>query len=101
MIPQCDDVYSDQLEQLAIACPNLQRLNLLQSRHCLKSLQGLRTIASSCRSLQGLNLMAISVKDVENEIKLWEILSNMKLTHLGVDLCVLLPSVEDKIKLII
>jgi len=95
------DVYSDQLERLAIACPNLQRLNLLQSRHCLQNLKGLQALASCCHSLQGLNLMAISVKNVENQISLWEILSGMKLTHLGVDLCVLLPSVEEhKVKLI-
>ena len=40
-----NDVLSNHLEQLAIACPNLQRLNLEQNGRCLKSLQGLRSIA--------------------------------------------------------
>jgi len=39
------DVHSNQLEQLAVACPNLQRLNLEHNKRCLKGLQGLRTIA--------------------------------------------------------
>ena len=45
--------------------------------------------------------MGISTDFVENQIQLWEILSGIKLTHLAVDLSVLLPSVEaDKVKLI-
>ena len=34
------DVYSHQLEQLAVACPKLQRLNLENGGHCLDSLKG-------------------------------------------------------------
>ena len=94
------DIYSHQLEQLAIECPNLQRLSL-SCTDCLKSLQGLHAIAGSCRNLQGLSLLYIPVKDVESQIQLWEILSEMKLTYLAVDLCVLLPSIEeDKMELI-
>ncbi|XP_065920040.1 uncharacterized protein [Dysidea avara] len=88
-------VNSEHLEKLSVVCPNLQRLNLKSSRHCLKSLQGLRTIASFCHNLQGINLMGIPVEEVENQTKLWEILSGVKLTHLAVELCVLLPLDKD------
>jgi len=92
---------SNQLGKLAVACPNLQRLNLQQGGECLKNLQGLHSIASYCRNLEGLNLVGISAEDVENHTHLWEILSGMKLTHLAVEVCMLLPSVnKDKIKLI-
>ena len=44
---RADDVfYSDHLEQLAIACPNLQQLGLLKNVNCLKSLQSLCVIAT-------------------------------------------------------
>jgi len=46
-----DSFCSEHLEQLAIACPNLQRLSLLHNENCLKNLQGLRTIANSCQKL--------------------------------------------------
>ncbi|XP_065888131.1 uncharacterized protein [Dysidea avara] len=89
------NLYSDHLKRLAIACPNLQRLNLRQNEHCLKKLQGLCTIARTCLSLQGLNLKEVSAEDVEDQIELWVILSNMKLTHLAVDVCILLSSIEE------
>ena len=38
--------FCEHLEQLAIACPNLQQLNLKENVNCLKSLQGLRAIAT-------------------------------------------------------
>jgi len=80
---------SGHLEQLAIACPNLKQISLLKNINCLKSLQGLRSIAHNCKKLQGLNLLHISVRNVEDQVHLWEILSDMKLTHLAVDLCIL------------
>jgi len=80
-------VHSEHLEQLAVACPHLQRLNLQGCYDCLASLQGLRAIACLCPALCGLNLKGISQKNVV--VNLWEILSNMKLTHLVVDDCVL------------
>jgi len=86
---QCRDFLSGHLEQLAIACPNLQQLSLQNNFFCLKSLQGLRSIAHNCKKLQGLNLLHIYVSDVENQVYLWEILSDMKLTHLAVDLCIM------------
>ncbi|XP_065893308.1 uncharacterized protein [Dysidea avara] len=61
-------LHSGHLEQLAIACPNLQRLNLQDCHLCLKSLQGLQAIASHCHSLQGLNLLGICVLVVEDHI---------------------------------
>jgi len=89
----CDTM---ELTQLAIACPNLQRLNLKKNLQCLRDLQGLRAISISCCNLQGLNLLGIPVTVVEDQTQLWEILSDMKLTHLAVELCVLLPSTTNK-----
>jgi len=82
-------LHSGHLEQLAIACTNLQRLNLDGCSDCLKSLQGLRAIASHCECLQGLNIGHICISNVEGHILLWEILSDMKLTHLAMKFCVL------------
>ena len=76
--------------QLATLCLNFQGLNLSENGHCLKSLQGLRAIANGCDSLQ-LNLSGIKVTDVEDHMQLWEILSDMKLTHLTISLCLLVP----------
>jgi len=84
------------LVQLAIACPNLQRLNLKQDFQCLRGLQGLQAIAISCHNLQGLNLLGIPVTEVEDQTHLWEILGDVKLTHLAIELCVLLPSAANK-----
>ncbi|XP_065907294.1 uncharacterized protein [Dysidea avara] len=81
-----DSFKSHQLEQLALACPNLQRLNL-QGNDCLHSLKGLRAIVSHCPDVCGLNLMYIGVEQVESHLGLWELLSKMKLTHLFVDTC--------------
>jgi len=80
------------LVQLSVACPNLQRLNLEDNYECLRNLVGIRAIANSCFRLEGLNLLHIPVKEVENQILLWQILNTMKLTHLAVDMCVLIPS---------
>ena len=77
-------IHSGHLEQLAFACPNLQRLDLQGCSSCLSSLQGLRMIAQCCNNLCGLNLKSISV---ESHTELWEILSSMLLTHLCVSMC--------------
>ena len=90
---------SEHLQQLAVVCPNLHRLNLQDSKHCLKDLQGLRATASYCHNLQGLNLMGIPVTEVEDETQLWEILTGMKLTHLVVHLCVLSPTRKKQAKI--
>ena len=90
-------LYSDHLEHFSIVCPNLQRLNL-QYSDSLKSLHGLHVIANSCHYLHGLNLMNICLKDVEDQMQLWEILSDIKLTHLALDLCILLPSTKSNKK---
>ena len=82
------NIYPDHLKQLAIACPNLERLNLRSARNTLQSLQGLRAIVDTCRNLQGLNLEEIPV---ESCLLLWELLSSIKkLTHLAIDLCMLI-----------
>jgi len=85
----CFLLRSGHLEQLAIACPNLQRLNLQDCFHCLESLQGLRTVSTHCRNLQGLNLLGILVSLMEDHIQFWEILSDMKLNHLALQHCAL------------
>ena len=85
------NIYSDHLEQLAIACPNLERLNLRSAQNSLQSLQGLHAIVDTCRNLQGLNLVGIPVSSMESCLLLWELLSSIKkLTHLGIDLCMLI-----------
>ncbi|XP_065886988.1 uncharacterized protein [Dysidea avara] len=88
---------SNHLEQLAIACPNLQQLKLRNCYECLKSLQGLNAIANYCPNLQGLNILGISITRLESQNRLWEILSNLKLTHLGVEFCVISPCREDTV----
>ena len=82
-LSECSSLQSGHLKQITIACPNLQRLDLQGCRHCLASLHGLRAIASHCYYLQGLNLLNIPV--LKDHILLWEILSDMKLTHLGIN----------------
>ena len=85
-----NDVYSSHLEQLAIACPCLQRLSLRQNVSCLTSLRGLHAVVQTCKDLQGLNLSRISASYVENCLHLWELLSSLrKLNHLALSLCVM------------
>ena len=83
------------LETIAASCPNLQQLRIWNCHQCLKNLQGLCAIANHCHNLQGLNIMGISVSDVENQIKLWEILSTINLIHLVADFCIVGPCVAD------
>ena len=95
----CYFLLSGHLEQIAITCPNVQRLSLRSSKKCLRSLQGLRSVASYCSNLQGLNLIGIT--EVEDRAQFWEVLSGMKLTHLALELCVAEPTTGDeKIKVI-
>ena len=85
-----EDLYSGHLEQVANACPNLRWLNIKCNIHCLKSLEGLKCIVENCPHLQGLNLLDISIDDVESYVLLWEILSDAKkLSHLSVPSCYL------------
>ena len=87
------NIYPGHLEQLAIACPNLERLYLRSAQNCLQSLQGLHAIVDTCQNLQGLNLVGIPVSSVESYLLLWELLSSIKkLTHLAIDLCMLIQS---------
>ena len=83
-------VNSDNLKQLAIVCPNLQRLNLDDNVNCLKDLQGLHAIVYTCVNLEGINLAGISVSQVESCELLWALLSNLKkLTHLAIEVCLM------------
>ena len=92
----CDFFYPGHLEQLAIACPNLQQLNLRKNANCLKRLQGLRAIATGCQKLEGLNIASIPVGKVESLIQLWEILANLQLTYISIDLCCLLGDTKTR-----
>ena len=87
----CKILNSVHLKQLAIICPNLQRLSLFRSKSCLKSLKDLRAVSDCCRSLKGVNLLGTHVSLVENHLVLWEILSDMNLTYFTIDLCILTP----------
>ena len=89
----CMSLHSGHLEQLAMACPNLQHLNLQDKRHCLERLQGLHTLCA-CRKLRGLNLLGIS--EVECCVQLWKILVDMRLSYLAIELCVLTPWGDNK-----
>ena len=91
---------SSQLEQLAIACPNLQQLKLKNCASCLKSLQGLQAIAKYCPILKGLNILGICVSNVENNVLLWEILKKMELTYLAVEFCLVKVKSVNKERLI-
>ena len=93
------NIDSNHLEQLAVVCPNLQRLNLQENVNCLKHLQGLRAIVNTCQNLEGINLTKISVSQVESHVLLWELLSSLKkLTHLAIDICLMKVSDGNKQK---
>ena len=97
------NIYPGHLEQLATACPNIERLNLRGVQNCLQSLQGLHAIIDTCKNLQGLNFVGIPASSVESYLLLWELLSSIKrLTHLTIDSCMLIQSSDngDKEKLI-
>ena len=86
---------SGHLEQLSIACPNLERLNLRSNTSCLESLQGLRSIVDHCHNLQAVNLEGVHVTKIENCIKFWEVLSKIKmLNHLRIEMCAMKPFIE-------
>ena len=79
-------LYPGHLEQLSIACHNLQRLDLCGNSECLNNLQGLHSLANNCKSLQALNLLRILVSDREYDcLQLWEVLCIMKLTQLAIE----------------
>ena len=81
----CDmDIYPGHLEQLATACPNLERINIENNLNCLQNLKGLHAIA---KNLQGINLDGIPISCVECHLLLWQLLSSVKkLTHLAIRL---------------
>ena len=85
------NVYPDHLEQLAIACSNLERLDLSSAQNCLQNMQVLHAIVNTCQNLQGLNLEEIPLESKESCLLLWELLSSIKkLSHLAIDLCMLI-----------
>ena len=71
----CQVLYPDHLEQLSIACPNLQKLDLFGNSKCLSNLQGLQSLASNCKSLHALNLWGVGEKDHDYSCsQLWQVL---------------------------
>ena len=86
-----ENVNSNHLQQLAVACPNLQQLHLRGNVNCLKDLKGLQAIVEKCKNLKSLNLAGIDVSRVESYLLLWDLLSSLKkLTLLTIDLCMIL-----------
>ena len=86
----CRVLYPGHLEQLSIACPNLQRLNLTRNSDCLNNLQGLHSLAENCKSLQELSLIDVHVHDCEYDcVQLWEILCTIRLTQLAIEACMI------------
>ena len=83
------------LEQLSVACPNLERLNLSGNPSCLESLKGLRNIVYHCHKLQAINLENIHVTKIQNCMELWELLSEIKmLNHLRIEMCTMKSFIE-------
>ena len=80
-------------KQIIDACPQLQRLNL-QNNTTLR-LEDLQMIATCCCNLQGLNLMETLITDFDFFVKVWEILSSMKLTHLSMDASLYFGRLDD------
>ena len=75
-------IYNIDIKQIIVVCPQLQRLSL--KNHTLR-LDDLQMIATYCCNLQGLSLAKVPIPDVQFCVRVWEILSSMKLTHLSVD----------------
>ena len=73
------------LEQLSSHLPNLQRLDL---SWCNLSLRCIRAVASNFPNLKGLNLSNSHTLSLSLHV-LWQILSDMKLTHLSIECCVI------------
>ena len=90
----------DTLKQLPTSCPNIQRLSVIGRSIAASVLDGLRAIALHCLNLHGLNLLdggGESLKDFH--ISMWEILSEMKLTHLLLETCAIFGFNADEQKL--
>ena len=78
------------------ACPQLQRLNL--EANATLRLEDLQIIATCCCDLQGLNLMGIMgtlVTGFDFFVKVWKILSSMKLIHLSMNASLYFGSLDD------
>ena len=95
----------DYLKQLATSCPNIQRLSVIWCSITANVIDGLRAIALHCLDLRGLNLLDGFLLDREGEslkeshISMWEILSEMKLTHLLLETCAVFGINADEQKL--
>lgn len=58
--------------------------------------RGIADVCKKCCNLRGLNLSGIPVDDAEFRMKIWEILSTMKLTYLSIGILFFIrPQIED------
>ena len=65
-------------------------INLSHNENCLNNLEGLRSLADNCKSLQGLGLQQVHAYDHEGDcVRLWEILCTMHLTQLAIEPCMI------------
>ena len=80
-------------KQIIDACPQLQRLNL--QNYTTLRLEDLQMIATCCCNLQGLNLKGTLITGFDFFVKVWKILSSMKLTHLSMDASLYFGSLDD------
>ena len=90
----CDmDICPGHLEQLAIACPKIERIKLMLAKNFLQSLKGLQALVNKCQNLQGINLAGMAgIPTAECHLLLWELLSGAKkLTYLAIHLSTLTP----------
>jgi len=83
-LTELDSDYNLDFKQLMVACPQLQRLNLCRNKKL--RLEDLQVIATCCPDLQGLNLGELPIPDSKFCVKVWELLSTMKLIFLTVDM---------------
>ena len=82
------ELSSHHLTHIAVNCPHLVRLNIKKCTGSLLDLSGLSSVVTHCHNLQGINLGRIHHQQVEDIVKLWEILAELKqLTHLRFCYC--------------
>jgi len=55
-------------------------------------MNGIRKLAQCCKDLRGLNLLDIPYDNVHYSTEMFDVLCDLKLTHLAIEMCVLKPS---------
>lgn len=94
-IEHCLELQSKHLAILAQECPGLAYVNLTGCWWCLRELDGLAALASSCVRLTDLSLKNIHRHEVSSVTKLWEILSQIsRLKSLALTNCLVKPDID-------